>query len=82
MAIPEGKTRCELVLSSKELALLDQLLKAAGMTRSGFIDTLIIKTVQAMKLESVPDINKMTINELYGMFKGLKKMLSMPEIRQ
>jgi hypothetical protein len=74
--VAEDKMRVELQLDKVSMLLLDNLLDAAGMTRAGFFNTLLVKTVEAMDLKSVPDIKKMTIPQLYKLLGGLGKMMS------
>ena len=73
--VADDKMRVELQLDKEAMTLLDGLLKAAGMTRNGFINTLIVKTVEAMDLRSIPDISKITIPQLFHLLGGLGKMM-------
>ncbi len=62
-------------LDEDAVEALDRFLDAAGFSRSGFINTLVVKTVEAMKLKEIPDYSKMTLSQMYKMVGGLGKMM-------
>jgi len=69
------KKHYDLMLDEEKVDALDRWLKAAGMSRSGYINTLIIKSVDAMELEKIPDYSKLSIVQLFNMVGGIGKMM-------
>lgn len=69
------KKNYQINLDEKSMDKLDDLLKLAGMNRSSFFNTFLVKTVEAMDLGSVPDINKMTLPQVFNVMGSLGKML-------
>jgi len=70
-----AKKHFDLVLDDDAMAALDSWLQAAGFTRSGFINTMVVKLVDAMELKSIPDYSKMTIPQLFKMAGGIGKIM-------
>lgn len=70
-----SKKHYDLMLDEEKIDALDRWLEAAGMTRSGYVNTLITKSVEAMELERIPDYSKLSIVELFKMTAGLGKLM-------
>jgi antitoxin component of RelBE/YafQ-DinJ toxin-antitoxin module len=62
-------------LDEETIKALDRWLAAAGMTRSGYINTLLTKTVESMGLKQIPDYDKMTLPQLFKMLGGVGAMM-------
>ena len=62
-------------LDENSMDALDRWLKAAGMSRSQYINTLICKSVDAMGLKKIPDYSKITLPQLFGMVGGIGKLM-------
>jgi hypothetical protein len=69
------KKHYDLMLDEEALDALDLWLQAAGMTRSGFVNTLIVKTVDAMELKQIPDYKNLSISQLFKMVGGIGKLM-------
>lgn len=69
------KKNYQINLDEKAMEKMDELLKMAGMNRSSFFNTFLVKTVEAMDLGSVPDISKMTLPQVFKMMGSLGKLL-------
>jgi hypothetical protein len=69
------KKTYNLALDEDAVEALDRWLDAAGMSRSGFINTLIVKTVESMGLKKIPDYKKMTVPQLFKMLGGVGDMM-------
>lgn len=72
---PITKKNYQITLDEKSMDKMDDLLKMAGMNRSSFFNTFLVKTVEAMNLGSVPDINKMTLPQVFKVMGSLGKLL-------
>lgn len=70
-----AKKSYNIVLDVKAVEALDRWLEAAGMNRSGYINTLIVKTVESMGLKKIPDYNKVTLPQLFKMLGGVGEMM-------
>ena len=70
-----AKKHYDLSLDEDDMKALDRWLEAGGLTRSGYINTLISKTVEAMELKKITDYSKLTVDQLFGMTKGISKMM-------
>jgi hypothetical protein len=70
-----AKKHYDLSLDSENMEALDRWLEAGGLTRSGYINTLIGETVKAMKLKEIPDYSKLSIVQLFGLVSGVGKMM-------
>lgn len=64
-----------LTLESEVVDALDRWLEAAGINRSGYVNTLLSKTVDSMGLKKITDYSKMTIPQLFKMVDGVGKMM-------
>lgn len=69
------KKTYNVALDEDAVEALDRWLDAAGMSRSGYLNTLIFKTVESMGLKQIPDYSKMTVPELFKMLGGVGKMM-------
>jgi len=69
------KKAYSLMLDEEVVEALDRWLDAAGMNRSGYVNTLITKTVESMGLKQIPDYSKMSVKELFKMLGGVSKMM-------
>ena len=69
------KKNYQISLDEKAMDKMDELLKKAGMNRSSFFNTFLVKTVEAMDLGAVPDINKMTLPQVFKVMGSLGKLL-------
>jgi len=69
------KKSYNLMLDEEAIAALDRWLDAAGVTRSGYINTLIVKTVESMGLKKIPDYSKLTVPQLFKMLGGVGEMM-------
>jgi hypothetical protein len=69
------KKHYDLMLDDEKVEALDRWLKAAGMSRSGYINTLITKTVDSMGLEKIIDYSKLSVTQLFGMLGGIGEMM-------
>ena len=69
------KKNYQISLDEKAMDKMDELLKMAGMNRSSFFNTFLVKTVEAMDLGAVPDINKMTLPQVFKVMGSLGKLL-------
>ena len=65
----------DLMLDEESVEALDRWLKAAGMTRSGYINMLITKTVESMGLKKITDYKKLSVVELFKMIGGIGSMM-------
>ena len=63
------------VLDEENMEALDRWLNAAGLSRSGYLNTLVGGTVEAMKLKQIPDYSKLSVVELFSMIGGVGKMM-------
>ena len=72
---PITKKNYQITLDEKAMDKMDDLLKMAGMNRSSFFNTFLVKTVEAMDLGAVPDINKMTLPQVFKVMGSLGKLL-------
>jgi hypothetical protein len=70
-----GKKHYDVTLDEEAVIALDRWLEAAGINRSAYLNTLIVKSVEAMKLDAIPDYSKMSIIDLFSMVGGLGKMM-------
>jgi len=70
-----AKRHYDLMLEEEKIDALDRWLQAAGMTRSGYVNTLITKSVEAMKLDKITDYSKLSIVELFDMIGGIGKLM-------
>jgi hypothetical protein len=70
-----AKKHYDLMLEEEKIDALDRWLQAAGMTRSGYVNTLITKSVEAMGLEKITDYSKLSIIELFNMIGGIGKLM-------
>jgi hypothetical protein len=69
-----AKKHYDLVFDEENMEALDRWLKAAGMSRSGYLNTLITKTVESMNLKKIPDYSKLSIVQLFEMIGDVGKM--------
>lgn len=69
------KKHYDLVLDEEKVDALDRFLQAAGFSRSGYINTLVVKTVEAMQLEKITDYSKLSIVQLFNMVGGIGKLM-------
>lgn len=69
------KKNYQISLDEKAMDKMDELLKMAGMNRSSFFNIFLVKTVEAMDLGAVPDINKMTLPQVFKVMGSLGKLL-------
>jgi hypothetical protein len=69
------KKNYQINLDEKAMSKMDDFLKMAGMNRSSFFNTFLVKTVEAMNLGAVPDISKMTLPEVFKVMGSLGKLL-------
>ena len=73
------KERYQINLDKESVEALDRWLEAAGLTRSAFINTYIVKVVEAMDLKKIPDYSKMSVTQLFKMFGNLGKLMNVKE---
>jgi hypothetical protein len=73
------KERYQINLDKESVEALDRWLEAAGLTRSAFINTYIVKVVEAMDLKKIPDYSKMSATQLFKMFGNLGKLMNVKE---
>jgi len=69
------KKAYSLMLEEEVVDALDRWLDAAGMNRSGYVNTLLTKTVDSMGLKETLDYSKMTLPQLFKMISGVGKMM-------
>jgi len=69
------KKSYNLKLDEDVVEALDRWLDAAGMSRSGYINTLITKTVETMGLKDVPDYGELKVTELFKMLGSVGDMM-------
>jgi hypothetical protein len=69
------KKSYNLKLDEDVVEALDRWLDAAGMTRSGYINTLMTKTVESMGLKDVPDYGELKVTELFKMLGSVGDMM-------
>jgi hypothetical protein len=69
------KKTYNVTLDDDAVDALDRWLEAAGMSRSGYLNTLIVKTVESMGLKKIPDYSKMTVPQLFKMLGGVGEMM-------
>lgn len=69
------KKAYSLMLEEEVVDALDRWLDAAGMNRSGYVNTLLTKTVDSMGLKETLDYSKMTLPQLFKMIGGVGKMM-------
>jgi hypothetical protein len=69
------KKNYQISLDEKAMDKMDELLKLAGIRRSSFFNTLLVETVKAINLGSVPDISKMTLPQVFSVMGSLGEML-------
>jgi len=74
-----AKKHYDLMLEEEKIDALDRWLQAAGMTRSGYVNTLITKSVEAMQLDKITDYSKLSIVELFNMIGGIGKLMKAPK---
>lgn len=74
-----AKKHYDLVLDEEKVDALDRWLQAAGLSRSGYINTLIGKSVEAMQLEKITDYSKLSIVQLFNMVGGIGDMMKAPK---
>lgn len=70
-----AKKHYDLMLDEENMDALDRWLAAAGMNRSGYVNTLIAKTVEAMELKKIPDYSKLSAVQLFNMIGGIGKLV-------
>lgn len=70
-----AKNSYNLMLDVESVEALDRWLEAAGMNRSAYINTLIMKTVDSMGLKKITDYSKMTVPQLFKMLGGVGEMM-------
>jgi hypothetical protein len=75
MITKEGKKNYQIMLDEEAMKALDRWLEAAGITRSGFLNTYVVKVVEAMELKKIPDYKKMTLPQLLKMVGSLGKLM-------
>ena len=73
------KERYQINLDKESVEALDRWLEAAGLTRSAFINTYIVKVVEAMDLTKIPDYSKMSATQLFKMVGNLGKLMNVKE---
>lgn len=69
------KERYQISLDKEAVEALDRWLEAAGITRSAFINTYIVKVVEAMELKKIPDYRKLSTTQLFNMIANLGKLM-------
>jgi len=69
------KKSYNLMLDEEAVTALDRWIEAAGMNRSGYINTLIIKTVESMGLKEIPDYSTLSVKQLFKMLGGVGEMM-------
>ena len=71
-----AKKHYDLMLDDDAVDALDRWLDAAGMTRSGFVNTHIVKVVEALELKEIPDYSKLSAMQLFKMVGSLGKLMN------
>jgi len=70
------KIQYTLQLDPEIIGQLDKMLEVAGMTRSGFINSLCVQVVESMNLGKSPNIKNMTLPQALKILGNLGEMMS------
>lgn len=73
------KERYQISLDKEAVEALDRWLDAAGLTRSAFMNTYVVKVVEALELKKIPDYSKMSATQLFKMVGNLGKLMDIKE---